>query len=179
MSGQQRVGALVEVPQLLRELGEDPERVIAGAGISSEILRDPENALSFTEVGKLFQACVTATGCQHFGLLVGQRAATGSLGLVGRLMQNAPTLKHAILDLCVNQRRYVRGSVVYLVIQADTAVWGYAVHQQGMLAVEQLSDGATAVKLNMLRELAGISPDEVLASRAAPSDIGPTGASSE
>jgi len=42
-------------------------------------------------------------------------------------MQTAPTLKDAILDLCTNQRRYVRGAVTYLVIQNEVAFWGYAV----------------------------------------------------
>ncbi len=124
MEGQQRVGALAEIPAVLRQLDANPAQVIAAAGIDANILRDPENALSFTEVDKLLRACVVATGCQHIGLLIGQRSATTSLGLVGRLMQNAPTLKDAILDLCVNQRRYVRGSVVYLVIQDETAFWG-------------------------------------------------------
>ena len=47
-------------------------------------------------------------------------------------MQNAPTLKDAILDLCKNQNRYVRGAVSYLLIQDETALWGYAVHHPTM-----------------------------------------------
>ena len=116
MEGQQRIGVIVELPQVLREMGEDPERLIASVGIDPDKLRNPENSISFVELGRLVQACVTATGCEHFGLLVGQRATTASLGLVGRLMRNAPTLKAAILDLCTNQRRYVRGAVAYLLI---------------------------------------------------------------
>jgi hypothetical protein len=38
---------------------------------------------------KLLKGCVTATGCEHFGILVGQRTTIASVGLVGRLMQNA------------------------------------------------------------------------------------------
>jgi hypothetical protein len=58
--GQQRIGALVEVPQILREMGEDPTTVIAGAGIESDLLRNPENSVSFAELGRLLQACVAA-----------------------------------------------------------------------------------------------------------------------
>ena len=145
MEGQQRIGALVELPQVLREMGEDPASVIAGVGINPDLLRNPENSLSFVELGRLLEACVAATRCEHFGLLVGQRSATASLGLVGRLMRTAPTLKDAILDLCTNQRRYVRGAVTYLVIQNDIAFWGYAVHHPGMKAIEQIGDGAMAV----------------------------------
>ena len=49
--GQQRIGALVEVPQILREMGEDPTTVIAGAGIESDLLRNPEHSVSFAELG--------------------------------------------------------------------------------------------------------------------------------
>lgn len=125
MEGQQRIGVIAELPRVLREMGEDPARVIAGAGVNPDMLRNPENSLTFVEVGRLIQACVTATGCEHFGFLVDQRSTTTSLGLVGRLMQNAPTLRDAILDLCTNQRRYVRGAVAYFFVQNETAFLGY------------------------------------------------------
>ncbi len=173
MEGQQRVGPLAEVPQVLRDLGNDPTKVMADAGIDAGILRNPDNMLSFTEVGRLLSACVTATACPHFGLLVGQRSATASLGLVGRLMRNAPTLQAAILDLCTHQHRYVRGSVVYLVTQDEIAFWGYAIHIPGMRAIEQVCDGAIAVGFNMMKELAGVLPADVLTCRHAPSDSAP------
>jgi AraC-like DNA-binding protein len=173
MEGQQRIGALVELPAVLREMRADPATVIAGVGINPDLLRNPENSLSFVELGRLIEACVAATGCEHFGLLVGQRSATASLGLVGRLMQTAPTLKDAIMDLCTNQRRYVRGAVSYLVIQNDIAFWGYAVHHPGMPAIEQVSEGAIAIGFNVMRELVGAVPDEILTSRRAPSDTTP------
>jgi hypothetical protein len=53
MEGQQRIGAVVELPQVLREMGQDPRTVIAGAGISPDLLRNPENSLSFRELGTL------------------------------------------------------------------------------------------------------------------------------
>jgi AraC-like DNA-binding protein len=173
MEGQQRIGALVELPQVLRELGKDPATVIASAGIDAELLRNSENSISFVELGRLVEACVAATRCEHFGLLVGSRSGTACLGLVGRLMQTAPTLKDAILDLCTNQRRYVRGAVTYLVIQNEVAFWGYAVHYPGVQAIEQVSDGAIAIAFNMMGELVGTVPEEVLTSRRPPSNIEP------
>lgn len=172
LEGQHRVGALIELPQVLRDLGADPTPVIARAGIDAAVLRNPENAISFVQLGKLVQACVSATGCPHFGLLVGQRATSAILGLVGRLMRSAPTLKDAILDLCTNQHRYIRGAVAYLTIQDETAFWGYAIHLPGIEAIEQIGDGAMAIAFNMVREFVGISPDHVLLSRYVPEDLG-------
>jgi AraC-like DNA-binding protein len=173
MEGQQRIGVLVELPQVLRELGEDPVMIITRAGIDPELLRNPENSLSFVKLGKLLQACVAATKCEHFGLLLGQRSGTASLGLVGRLMQTAPTLKDAILDLCTNQRRYVRGAVTYLMIQNDVAFWGYAVHHPRMQAIAQVSEGALAVGFSMIAELVDAAPDEILLARRAPGNTTP------
>jgi AraC-like DNA-binding protein len=173
VEGQHRVGVVAELPQVLRDLGAEPAKVLLAAGIDPGVLRNPENPISFVELGRLFEACVSATGCQHFGLLVGERATTDHLGLVGRLMRNAPTLGDAILDLCTNQQRYIRGAVTYLVIQDQTAFWGYAIHHPEVPNIEQISDGAVAVGFRLMRELTGVSPSEVLSSRSSPSNIGP------
>lgn len=146
--------------------------MIASAGIDANVLRNPENTITFAELGRLLRTCVDATGCSHFGLLVGQRSATSCLGLVGRLMRSAPTLGDAILDLCRNQLRYIRGSVTYLMVREETAYWGYTAYIPGVQAVEQINDGAMAIGVNMMRELAGVAPDDVLMSHAIPRDVG-------
>ncbi|MGH7152445.1 MAG: helix-turn-helix domain-containing protein [Acetobacteraceae bacterium] len=89
------------------------------------------------------------------------------------MMRNAPTLKAAILDVCANQHRYVRGSVIYLVIQDQIAFWGYAVYIPGMPAIEQACDCATAVGFNMMKELVATPPDDVLTCRDPPCDVVP------
>jgi len=171
--GQQRVGALAEVPQLLRELGTDPAEVAAGVGLDVSVLHDPENSIPFTTAGRLLQAGATRTGCAHFGLLVGQRCDTRSLGLVGRLMRNARTWGRAVQDLVDNQHRYVRGGVPYLMVRGGMAWAGYAIYHQGIEGIDHFCDGAIAIGFNMMRELCGALPDEVLLSRRPPADIRP------
>jgi hypothetical protein len=70
-----------------------PSSVIASTGLEPKILDDAENAMSFSDAGRLLQACVSATRCPYFGLMVGPRSGTKDLGLVGQLMRNAPTLE--------------------------------------------------------------------------------------
>ncbi len=94
------------------------------------MLRDPENTIPFTAAGMFLQASAVRTGCEHFGLLLGQRSDTRNFGLVGSLMRNAPTLGQALQDLVDNQRRYVRGSVPYLVVRNDVAWVGFAILQR-------------------------------------------------
>ncbi|MCU0838092.1 MAG: AraC family transcriptional regulator [Rhodospirillales bacterium] len=172
MQGRHRVGALVALPQVLRDLGHDADAVLMRAGIDGSLLSNPENALTFIELGRLFQTCVDLTGCPHVGLLVGQRSATGALGLVGQLMRHAPTLGDAIRDLCANQVRYIQGAVAYLMVRDGTAYWGYTAYIPGVCAVEQINDGAVAIGVNIMRELAGVAPDDVLLCRPTPPDVG-------
>jgi AraC-like DNA-binding protein len=171
--GQQRVGFLVEVPHLLREMGIDPVGVVARAGLPLEILGHEENSITIVERGRLYHACVEETGCLHFGLLIGQRVGTARLGLVGRLMQNAPTFGDAIRDLVAFQHRYVRGAVVYLLVQGETAFWGYAVYQSNAPATDQVCDVTLTAGFNMVRELSHGRPDDILLGHAAPAEVGP------
>lgn len=171
--GQQRVGMLSAIPQILEEMGIDPAAVLVRAGLRPEILLEEENSITMIEKGNLYLACVEATGCRHFGLLVGQRAVVARLGLVGRLMQNAPTFGTAVRDLVTHHHRYIRGSIVYLLVQGDTAFWGYAVYQPDTPAINYMCDGSMASGFNFVRELSGVPPDQILMGHAAPSDIGP------
>jgi AraC-like DNA-binding protein len=171
--GQQRVGALTEWPQVLREFGIDPAEVIASVGLDPGVLDDPENSIPFTAAGRLVQAGATRTGCAHFGLLVGQRSDTRSLGLLGRLMRNARSWGRAVQDLVDNQHRYVRGAVPYLLVRDGVATAGYAIYQPGTAGADHIRDGSVAIGFNMMRELCVALPDEVSLSREAPADVRP------
>jgi hypothetical protein len=81
-----RVSILTEIPPLLRELGHDPGQVLAEAGLDPALLNDPDNTIPFHAVGALIENCVMLTGCDHFGLLLGQRGGAEtsiSLGYAG------------------------------------------------------------------------------------------------
>jgi AraC-like DNA-binding protein len=173
VQGQQRVGALVVVPQLLCEFGVDPAELVAGVGLELDALQNPENGIPFTAATKFLQDSAVRTGCAHFGLLVGQRNDTRSLGLVGALMRNAPTWGQALRDLVDNQRRYVRGAAPYLVVRDGVAWAGYAIYQPDAEGVDQFCAGAIAVGFNMMRELCGALPEAVLLSREPPPDVRP------
>jgi AraC-like DNA-binding protein len=172
MESYQRVGPLTAIPSVLRQFDQDPAKVIASTGLEPKILDDAENAVSFSDAGRLLQACVTATRCSYFGLMVGQRSGTEDLGLVGQLMRNAPTLGDAIYDVCVNQQRYVKGSVVYLSIQGEVAYWGYGIHHPEMQAIEQAYDLVMVMALNIMLKLSGISPEQVQLARHTPKNVG-------
>jgi AraC-like DNA-binding protein len=173
LEGRHRVGVVSELPGLLRDLGLDPEPIVSRAGLDLDVLKNPESGIPFHSLGRLLEISASTSGRPHFGLLVGARGGTKSLGLVGELMRNAPTLGDAILDLCTNQQRYIRGAVAYLAVREQTAFWGYGVHLPGTPAVEQIGDAAIEIGSRMLRELTGRAPEVILAARPTPSDAAP------
>ncbi|MFK8250096.1 AraC family transcriptional regulator [Ancylobacter terrae] len=172
-TGQQRVGALTHVPDVLRGFGIDPAIVAADAGLALSDLADREGQIPFTAACRLMQAGSEHARCPHFGLLVGQRNASESLGIVGRLMRNAPTLGRALLDLAENQHRYVRGAAPYVIVRGDLVWTGYGVYQRDAIGYEHMEDGAVAVGFNLMRELSGVAPTEVRLARRPPADPRP------
>jgi AraC-like DNA-binding protein len=170
--GRQRVGVLREVPRVLQLFGAEPPEVFRTAGLDPGILDNPDSEISFVAMGRLFQACVEATRCEHFGLLAGQGLNLQSLGIVGQLMQTAPNLHFALSDLALTQARNADGAVSYLRRTEHFSVVGYAIYQPGVPAIEQIIDGALALAVSAIRELAGKVVLEVTFAHAEPRDIG-------
>src|SRR5258708_31541848 len=127
--GRQRVGVLREVPRVLQLFGADPPEVLRTAGLGPRILDNPDNEISFVAMGRLFQACVEATRCEHFGLLAGQGLNLQSLGIVGQLMRTAPNLHFALWDLALTQARNADGAVSYLRRMEQASRLGDAIYQ--------------------------------------------------
>lgn len=171
--GRQRVGVLLEVPQVLRSLGHEPADVFPSAGLELSILDSPENEITFVAMGRLLHACSQRTRCEHFGLLAGQRLALQSLGLVAEFMQTAGTLEQALQDLVFGQARNADGAVCYLRRMEHFSVFGYAIYQPETPGMNQIIDGALALAHNVITALAGKIVIEAAFSHTAPADIVP------
>jgi AraC-like DNA-binding protein len=171
--GTQRVGPLMRVPHVLKNLGADSVEVLGSVGLSEDALDDPDASINYLDVGRLLRACVEHTGCRHFGLLVGRLADLDSFGPVGRLMRSASDVRTALNDLICSEQHSARGAVTYLLPSRDAAVLGYAVYQPHVPALDQIADLFVAACCNALRELADVRPDEIMLAHAAPADVTP------
>src|SRR3954466_10998508 len=94
--GDIRLGVATGIWTLLGDLGADPDQVIVESGVDPRIFDDSANLISHAVLGRLYQHCAERTNCPHFGLLVGEKASLGSLGLVGMLMKSSATLGEAL-----------------------------------------------------------------------------------
>lgn len=170
-----RIGVTVAIPTVLRSLGANPAEVLAEVGFDPELFDDPDNLISFAARGRLFNHCVAKTGCQHFGLLVGQQGGLHSLGLVGLVAKYSPDVGAALRHLVRFLHLHVRGAASTLAVDGPTAVLSFDSYLPHVEAVDQVGAGAVAVIVNILRTLCGTRwmPIEVEFAHREPDDVQP------
>lgn len=169
-----RIGPLAAIPSILREFCVAPDRLLKEFGLAESSFANPDNIIAYRTAGSLFKACVRATACAHFGLLVGQRSDASGLGAAGFLLRNAPDVLTALNDLVANFDLHNRGATPFLEVANETAMLGYEIYDQGVDGAEQISDGALAVCWNIMRAVCGPEwlPIEVHFRHQAPADAG-------
>jgi AraC-like DNA-binding protein len=169
----QRVGGLVVIPGLLREMGVDPTVILRRAGVETSALDDVENRIPYGSMGRLFHECALATGCPHFGLLAYQRVRLSHLGLPGELMRYSATLRAGLQKFVAFQHLNIQGMATFLLEDREIASLGCAVFQSGAEFVDQVYDAFLAVACNVMCELWGSrwAPEEVQFARTKPVDV--------
>jgi AraC-like DNA-binding protein len=170
----QRVGVLVEVPRILRQMDVNPEPLLSSVGINPAVLSDIEGRLPFPVVSDLMLKCTEATGRGDFSLTLGASGRLSHLGIIGNLLSSAENFGSALLDFVANHPRYVRGASTYLVDEGDDAILiGHRVYHPGLRGSPRFSEGATAFGRSVFAELCGVEPTRVLISLPRPDDLSP------
>jgi AraC-like DNA-binding protein len=147
---------MLGVPSLLIEHGLDPSRVFADVGLDIRMLDDPDNRIALRDFGRLLEACAAATGCPHFGLLAVERYDRNSLGAVGYLMRNCPTVGEALRNLQLHLHLNDRGAVLYLVqLDAHRVALVYTVFWHDTQATSMIYDAALGITHGMMCEICG------------------------
>lgn len=168
----QRVGGLVEIPGLLRELGADPALVLARAGLEANALDHADRMMPYLSAARLLNSCAEQTGCAHFGLLAGQRWRLSHFGVLGQLMKHSRSVREALRVLAVYQRLHSNVGAAFVLEHNGLLGLGYAVYGAGVPHQDQIYDLAIAFAYNILRELCGPqwSALEIVLSRPQPAD---------
>lgn len=170
-----RIGATIGLPAVLQGLGADPAQLLAKVGLELSLFDNPDNLLSYSARGRLLEHCVASTGCQHLGLLVGQRASLQSLGLVGSLVKYSPDVGTALRSLVRFFHLHTRGAQATLSVDGQLAYFGYQIDQPGTKGADQVGDGALAAMLNIMRSLCGPGwkPSQVTLAHRKPENVEP------
>ena len=150
-----RVGATMALPQVVQGLGFSPHEVLSDGGFDVGLFDDPDNTMSYAARGRLMAHCAAKTGCEHFGLLVGQCDSLNSLGLVGLLMKYSADVGAALSNLVRYFHLHAHGASASLEVEGDTVILGYQILERRVQGNDQVGDGAVAAMANMVRELCG------------------------
>lgn len=169
----QRVGESVAVPELVRMLGADPARVLAMAGLAPDALSSREGRIPYTALGRVFDEASRSTGCAHFGLLVGRAWRLSSMGIVGEIMANSPTVGASLRALMHFHHLNSDGGLTFLLERCGAVDLGYAIYHGGARGVEHIYDAVLAAGCNFLRELCGpgFIPTDVFLAHAPPMEM--------
>jgi AraC-like DNA-binding protein len=151
-----RVGPLMPIAGLLREAGFEPRTVLARFGLQATVFDDADTRIAFDTAGRLIQECARITRREDFGLLIAGRFDFAIMGVIGKLMQQAPSVGAALQNL----QRYFhlndRGAVPYLNDLGNGQVaLGYAVYRHATPAIGLIHDVALGIAWQMLRALCG------------------------
>jgi AraC-like DNA-binding protein len=123
----------------------------------------------------LLHQCVVSTGCEHFGLLVGQQGGRHTFGLVGLAALSSPEVETALRKLSALLHLVYGGQILALEEYEDIAMLRYAIVSPHVEAVDQIEDGALAILFNLMRALCGAQwlPLEVRFAHRRPANLRP------
>ncbi len=174
-NGVVRVATTMAVPAVLEERGIEPGAVLAEFGLTLSIYDNPENTIPFETSCRILGRCAEATGCAHFGLLVGQRAGISTLGVLGFLMQSSGDVRSALAAAARHFQVHNTAATVEFSEDESSGALGFSILRPGIEGHEQLLDGSMAIAVNILRALCGPqwSAYEVHFARAPPADVAP------
>lgn len=176
LAGEARMGALRSAAALLREHGVDPLRILAECGLPPSAFEEPDLSIPFRAAACLVQRGAWAVQRPDFGLLMGQRLDFADLGLLGLLVQRAPTVGDALDRLVRFFHLEDRGSVAYLSRpEPRLAALGYAVYDADTPGLGMFYDMVMAMAMTILRALCGpaFRAAEVHLAHTAPTDLAP------
>ena len=151
-----RVGPVDAVIQLVDQFSDESlQQVLVQLGLEPGLFEDPNNSISFGDLGKLMNRCATLTGLPDFGLGVGQRAGLHSIGAIGELARYATDVEAALNSMIMHVPLNDRGAVPTLTSQNGIARLGIAVYVPVNEGSKHIYCAALAILYNLLHSLCG------------------------
>ncbi len=109
-----RASEFIHVAESLECSGVSPERVLRRAAVPMWHGRDAEDLIPWHHTHVFLKYATRATGCETFGLRVGEQSAFESLGSFGKLVSRSLTIRHALETFCQEIPKYTSGTRFWL-----------------------------------------------------------------
>lgn len=170
-----RVAPALAAVAVVRDFGLDPAAILTEAGWSSVLLKDPDNIVPFSALGRLIEVAAARTACPHFGLLLGQKAGSSVIGTLGFASRNAPDVRSALLLLSQRLAHHDRGGVATFAEDGTVATLGYRVLDPKVPASAHITTASLAIGFQLMKVLCGPSwqPLETSFALHRPTDVKP------
>jgi AraC-like DNA-binding protein len=173
--GGARIAVYLHLPQVLSEFGIELRDVVKAAGVRADIFDDPENLISYPDVGRLLSVSARLADCDHIGLLVGQRAQLADMGLLGQATLCRDTVGEGLQSFVELFTLQNSAATTSLIPAGDFTQFVYAIAEPSMLDTGHIQLGAITMAFNILQELCGPAwlPALVTVASRAPSNLRP------
>ncbi|GIK85706.1 MAG: AraC family transcriptional regulator [Betaproteobacteria bacterium] len=171
----QLVAPAAVIAEVLPEFGVDPAEVLDDAGLPPGALDDPRGRIPFASVGTILESSVRRTGCEHIGLICGERLGLARMGAVGELTRLAATVGDALATLSLHHHLNTSGAVAFVTVDGNSATFAAAVYRGDAAGMAVFADAVGRMTFNVMRELTHPAwrPDEVLLARSRPRSLVP------
>jgi len=173
MSPLVRAASLTNYSEVARAAGLDPVRMLADAGLSPSVLREPDLKIPAERVGRLLEASAAAAGFESFGLRMSESRQLSNLGPVGLLIRDQPTLRDS-LEVLVRYQVLLNSSLSLMIEESAGVV---VIREEVMVGaaqpVRQAIEMAMGVMMRLLRQFLGADwhPRRVCFVHPAPRDV--------
>ncbi len=121
-----RLGSGAVLPDVLRDLGIEPQGVYQAAGLDIGRLADPDAMISLADLSRLMRVSLEVSNRFDLGILVAGRAGTDVSGLLGRIFRNAEDLRSALHSLIRYGHLNHRSIVPLLTVSDSVATLQFA-----------------------------------------------------
>lgn len=172
MPGFIRSASLAGFAEVARRHGLDPPRVLREFALPRHCLEEPDVMVPIESVRALLESAAERTGVESFGLQMAEARRAGSLGPLGLLVREQPTLRHAVEALAQYARALNEALFLTLEETGDVVVIREELIIGGSGPVRQSTELAIAVAFSMLRAFLGPDwkPRRICFAHDAPAD---------
>jgi AraC-like DNA-binding protein len=117
-----RAATLTNYFEVADSLGLDADAMIARAGLTREMLADPDRRIPGSAASLLLEESARASNCPAFGLLMAEARPISGLGAISLLLRHQRTLRDAIRVLIRYQHVLAETMVISLEEEGESAV---------------------------------------------------------
>ncbi|MBP6723766.1 MAG: AraC family transcriptional regulator ligand-binding domain-containing protein [Halioglobus sp.] len=104
-----RSGAIEGYTRLVAALGGNPVRLLAAAGLSESLLRNPNTYLSYSKLAELLEMTAITCGEPLFGLRLARTQTSAVLGAISVTVSQQPTVGDAFANINKHLYLHARG----------------------------------------------------------------------